>query len=120
MPWIQTLKTKWKIKSNWDFCLIMLTFSLSGMMSVFMRKAVFQLFGLTPATPLWVKVCVYIPIFFPLYQAGLLAFGLLLGQFAFFWEKEKKLLQWILGRNKNVKHQINDYPCDRNVYPDRV
>jgi hypothetical protein len=38
---------------------------------------------------------VYIPIVFPLYQINLLIFGFLLGQFEFFWEKEKALVRFV-------------------------
>ena len=82
----------------------MLTFSLAGMAVMPARKLIFHLVGITDHTPFWIKVLVYIPLIPPAYQIGLLFFGALLGQLPFFWEKEKKLMQFILGRSKNIKH----------------
>ncbi len=104
MKWADKLKSKWGINSNWDFWMIMLTFSLAGMSIMSIRKVIFPLLGITDTTPLWIKICVYIPLFPPIYQLGLLVFGFMLGQFPFFWEKEKRLVKFLLGGLKNVKH----------------
>lgn len=90
------LKTKWGITSNWDFFLIMLVFSLAGIMISVCRPAVFHFLGITAQTPLWIKIAVYIPLIPPIYQVFLLVFGTLLGQFKFFWEKEKQLGRFLL------------------------
>jgi len=89
------LKKKWDIKSNWDFFLINVVFSLAGMAIVFVRKPIFALIGITPETALWIKTLVYIPLIIPIYQVNLLIFGFLLGQFPFFWEKEKKIFEFL-------------------------
>ena len=104
MKWIGRLKSKWNIQSDRDFWLIMLTFSLAGMSIMSIRKIIFPLIGIKASTPLWVKILVYIPLFPPIYQLGLLFFGFLLGQFPFFLEKEKRLVRLLLGRPKDVKH----------------
>lgn len=96
MPtFIERLKTKWKIQSNWDFWMIMLTFSLAGSSIGFVRRPIFHHLGITAETPFLIKAIIYIPLIVPIYQAGLLFFGTLLGQCAFFWEKEKKLFQFL-------------------------
>jgi hypothetical protein len=102
MRWIEKLKNKWGIQSDWDFWMIMLTFSLAGSAIGFVRPIVFHIFGIEQSTPLWIKICAYIPLIPPVYQVGLLFFGFLLGQFPFFWEKEKRLAKFLLGRSKNV------------------
>jgi len=51
MNWIERLKTKWQIKSNWDFWMIMLSFSLAGMAIMPVRKLIFHLVGITAQTP---------------------------------------------------------------------
>ena len=100
----QKLKTKWNIQSDWDFWLIMLTFSMAGMAIMFVRKAIFPLLGITHQTPLWLIILLYIPSAFIFYQIGLLFFGTLLGQFRFFWEWEKNMLRRLrLIRWKNIK-----------------
>lgn len=88
---VERLKQKWGISSNLDFCAIMLTFSLAGAMISVCRQPIFNTLGVTPSKPLWLKIMVYLPIVFPLYQLSLILFGTLLGQFRFFWDKEKKL-----------------------------
>lgn len=103
MKWILYLKQKWNIERDWDFWMIMLTFSLAGLFIAPARTLVFHLVGITEFTPFWVKAVVYIPLIVPVYQLGLIVFGTLLGQFPFFWEKEKKLVKFLLGR-KNIKH----------------
>lgn len=92
--WVSRLKTKWNISTNKDFILIMVVFSLAGMAIGFERKVVFHLFGIDK-DPLWVKILVYVPLIVPIYQLNLLVFGFLLGQFRFFWEKEKRLVQFL-------------------------
>jgi len=91
------LKSKWGIKSNWDFFIINVVFALAGMSIVFVRKPVFALLGITTETALWIKVLVYIPLIIPTYQINLLFFGFILGQFKFFWEKEKQVGRFLLS-----------------------
>lgn len=94
------LKTKWKINSNWQLLLIFLVFSLAGFSVVKFRKLFFMLVGIEDDTALWIKTITYILFIFPAYQLLLLLYGFLLGQFSFFWEKEKKLFQSISCRFK--------------------
>jgi hypothetical protein len=91
MGWVVKLKEKWGIKSNFDFIMIMLSFSLAGSMISVCRPPIFHLLGITNTTPMWEKVLIYIPLIPPIYQVFLLVFGTILGQFNFFWEKEKKI-----------------------------
>jgi len=88
------LKNKWGIKSNWDFIAINIVFSLAGMAIVIVRKPLFLLLGFSAETPFWMKFLAWLAIVFPTYQINLLIFGFLLGQFGFFWDKEKKLFQF--------------------------
>ena len=87
----EKLKQKWNITSNKDLILIMLVFSLAGSVIGFERRPIFHLLGITHDTHLWVKIAAYLPLIPPIYQLNLLFFGFLLGQFDFFWEKEKRL-----------------------------
>ena len=103
---IDKLKNKWNIQSNWDFIAIMLVFSLAGMSIGFFRRPIFHALGITAETPLWIKVVIYIPLIVPIYQMNLIIYGFLLGQFKFFWEKEKKLAKFLLRpfMAKNIKN----------------
>lgn len=97
---IDKVKAKWHIKSDYDFWMINLTFSLAGMFVVFVRKPMFHLLHITHQTPLWVKVPTYLLIFFPTYQINLLIIGFLLGQFDFFLDKQKKLIRFLSGKSR--------------------
>ena len=88
------LKDKWNIENNLDFILIMLVFSFAGMGISFLRPPIFHFLGITHQTPLWIKIAIYVPLIPPLYQINLLIFGFCLGQFDFFWEKEKRIIRF--------------------------
>jgi len=95
------LKAKWGITRSIDFWLIMIVFSLAGMGVVFLKKPIFLILHVNDL-PLWVQVIIYIPLIMPLYQISLLFFGFLLGQFKFFWEKQKQIKRFIFkGIKKN-------------------
>jgi len=100
MSWIARLKTKWQIKSNWDFWMIMLSFSLAGMAIMPVRKLIFHLVGITDKTPLWIKIFVYIPLIPPAYYIGLIIVGTLLGQFSFFRGFLSGRLKFLTGKKK--------------------
>ena len=92
---IEHLKQKWGIKSNWDFIAICIVFSIAGSFIGYERRPIFAFLGITQHTALWIKIAVYIPLIFPLYQLNLIVFSLPLRQFPFFWEKEKRLARAI-------------------------
>ena len=98
MNWINRLKTKWQIKSNWDFWMIMLSFSLAGMFIMPVRKLIFHLVGITAKTPLWIKILAYLPLIPPAYYVGLIIVGTLLGQNKFFWGFLSGRLRFLTGR----------------------
>ena len=92
----ERFKKKWGIDSTLDIILILVVFSLAGMSIVFVRKPVFNILSINDSH-LAVKTVIYLVIVFPCYQAFLLIYGALLGQFKFFWDKEKKLGRWIIS-----------------------
>lgn len=98
VSWLVRLQEKWQLNSLWQVIAVLITFSLAGSSVVFFRKMLFNLIGFDEASPFWLKTVTYILLVFPLYQVLLLVYGFLLGQFAFFWEKEKKLARWIVSK----------------------
>src|SRR5689334_12406069 len=80
--WATRFKTKWDIKTNKDFWLIMLAFSLAGLTIRFIRPIEFHILHMTNA-PIWQKILIYPFLLAPTYYAGLMVFGFLLGQFEF-------------------------------------
>lgn len=89
----QRLKDKWGIESNWQFLLINIIFAITGSMTVFVRKPVFHLLGITSETSFVIKFFLYIIIVTPVYFVLLLAIGTLFGQFRFFWNFEKRFFK---------------------------
>ena len=63
-----------------------------------LKEPIFALFNLPADTPGWLWVPIYLVVMFPMYQVLLLLFAALLGQWSFFWEKEKKMGRWLLSR----------------------
>ncbi len=87
---LQNVKRKYQIKSDLDFALIVTAFSLAGLNVSFTRPRIFQWLGISHSA-WWVKTLAFLLLFFPLYQLSTLLYGSLLGQFSFFWERQKKL-----------------------------
>lgn len=85
IKWVEKLKSKWGITSNRDFILIMIAFSLAGMMISICRPPLFHLLGID-RKPMWEKTLIYIPLIPPIYWIFLLIWGAILGQFRFFWD----------------------------------
>jgi len=75
--------------------LVLIVFSLTGMTVVLVRPVIFSWFGFDEQTAFITKAITYLLLIFPMYQILILVYGALLGQFAFFWEKEKKLFNAI-------------------------
>lgn len=96
--WILRMQEKWGLETAWQVILVLITFSLAGSSVVFLRKAFFTFLGFSEITPFWIKTITYILFVFPAYQCLLLIYGFILGQFDFFWEKEKKMGRWILNK----------------------
>jgi len=91
VSWTDRLKEKWGIKSTGHVIVICIVFSLAGLSITQIKRVFWPLLGFTPETPFWLKVVAWLLLVFPTYQVMLMIFGTLLGQFRFFWEKEKKM-----------------------------
>ena len=87
------LKEKWGITSNFQIIIILLVFSITGSVAVWIAKPVLNLVGLDKevVSP-WLFWPIRIFIIFPIYQVLIVIIGTLFGQFKFFWAFEKKML----------------------------
>ena len=87
------LKEKWGITSNFQIIIILLVFSITGSVSVWIAKPVLNLVGINKqAFSPWLFWPIRIFIIFPIYQILIVIIGALFGQFKFFWAFEKKML----------------------------
>lgn len=100
----QRLKDKWEIESNWQFLLINIIFAITGSLTVFIRRPVFHLLGISSETPFIIKFFTYIIVVTPAYFILLLTIGTLFGQFRFFWNFEKRIFK----RSKRINTGKNE------------
>ncbi|EIM74079.1 hypothetical protein A3SI_16657 [Nitritalea halalkaliphila LW7] len=91
------LKEKWGLKSMWQVVLILLVFALTGTTVLLIKQPLLQFLGVDMSQGGAWKTVLYLLFVLPLYQLILLFYGALLGQFSFFWEKEKALFRRIFG-----------------------
>ncbi len=98
------LKEKWGL-GPFGLIAVLAAFSLAGSSTLLFRAPIFELFP--SQTPGWAKTLLYLVIFLPVYQALLLLYGTLFGQFHFFWQRQKKLLVYcsrlLGGRRKSER-----------------
>ena len=87
------LKEKWGIISNFQIIIILVVFSITGSVAVWIAKPLLNLVGLDKevVSP-WLFLPIRIFIIFPIYQILIVIIGALFGQFKFFWAFEKKML----------------------------
>ena len=87
------LKEKWGITSNFQIIIILVVFSITGSVAVWIAKPVLNLVGLDKeiVSP-WLFWPIRIFIIFPIYQILIVIIGAFFGQFKFFWAFEKKML----------------------------
>ena len=88
---MERLRLKWGLSSYLQVGIVLLVFSLTGMTVVLLRKSLFAWLNFGEETPLWIKTVTYLVFIFPAYQALILVYGAIFGQFRFFWEKEKQM-----------------------------
>lgn len=98
------LKKRWNVESNIQIAIILVVFTITGTTTVFVKKAFFELIGITASTPFWVKAVIYVPAILVIYNILLLIIGFLFGQFRFFLEFEKKFFRRIffMGRKTSA------------------
>ena len=90
---MKRLKEKWGITSNFQFIIILIVFSVTGSLAVWIAKPILELVGLDKSVvnP-WIFWPIRIAIIFPIYQVMIVVIGALFGQFKFFWAFEKMML----------------------------
>lgn len=90
---MNSFKKRWNINSNWQLAIILVVFAVTGSSSALLAKPITNFIGLTKENVGFFYIPFRILLIFPIYQILLVLIGFLLGQFTFFWEFEKKMLQ---------------------------
>lgn len=97
--WVQRLAKRWNV-SPARVGIILVVFACTGFTVLFLKRPlVAWASGEAGDPPLLFTVLYYILIL-PVYNALLLLYGALLGQFSFFWAFEKRFFARLLGRRK--------------------
>lgn len=96
MSWINRLQQRWKVKGAGQVLLILLVFALTGCTVLFLKRPLFSYFFADAPMPLWASAVYYILIL-PVYNIFLLFYGLIFGQFRFFWDFEKRFFRRIFS-----------------------
>jgi len=91
---IKRLQQKWKV-SGWQLCCILLVFAITGTLTAWLSKTITGWMGMTDDTFWLWKLLVRLAVLLFGYQAIILCTAFLFGQFAFFWQYEKKILRWV-------------------------
>lgn len=86
------LKQRWMLKSNLQFFIIIVLFSITGSTSVRVARPILDFLGIYNTMAWYVYWPLRVLIVFPAYQLLFMIFGTLLGQWEFAWRFEKKML----------------------------
>lgn len=90
---MEKLKKRWGIDSNFQIVVIFIVFAITGSTAAKLAGPLTEFLGLySETTNVWLYWSARIFLIFPIYQVLLVAFGWLFGQFDFFWNFEKKML----------------------------
>lgn len=96
------LQEKWGVSTR-QFWIIFIAFGLTGTTTAFITRYVAAWLGLGPDSFWLWKLLLRIGMLLIGYQVLLLGYGALLGQWAFFWKYEQKLLQKLGILPKNIQ-----------------
>ncbi len=93
---IRRLQQKWNV-SGWQLFCILLVFAITGTVTAWVSRTITAWAGMTDATFWLWKLLLRLAVLIFGYQVILLATAFLLGQFAFFWRFEKKIIRKVLS-----------------------
>lgn len=90
MSWLIRLQERWGLKSLFQVVVVLVVFACTGFTVLLIKKPIVEFFtGGNPSTTFTILYWVFI---FPIYNLILLFFGFVFGQFSFFWNYEKKMI----------------------------
>ena len=90
---MKKLKERWNVTSNWQLTKIFIVFAITCYSSLLLAISFLNMIGI-PETfqPHWLYRVLRILLIFPIYQVLLVFIGFVFGEFYFFWQFEKKML----------------------------
>lgn len=103
----EKLKAKWKVNGSQLF-LILCTFAVTGTLTAFISRSITSWVGFDAQTFWGWKLLLRLVILIFGYQVIILIVSFFFGQFPFFWNYEKKILRWMMGKGKNPHEKADD------------
>jgi len=102
--YLEKLKTKWEIQSDFQMVIVFIVFAITGSSSVKLANPLLNFLGIQPEMNPWIRIPLRILIVLPVYQIMLLAIGTAFGQFRFFFKLQKR---WLRIGNKNKPNDLS-------------
>lgn len=102
VKWTEKLKQRWKLDTVSQVILVLVVFAFTGFTVLFIKRPLFEYLYPTDEKPVWASILYWVLIF-PVYNGFLLFYGLLFGQFRFFWEFEKQFFSRLASKFKKAK-----------------
>ena len=93
------LQEKWKV-NGWQLCRIICVFAITGTVTAYLSRTITSWLGMNADTFWLWKLLVRLGVLIFGYQVIILIVSFLFGQFAFFWNYEKKILRWFTAKSK--------------------
>lgn len=97
--WVRRLAERWGV-SPARVGVILLVFALTGFTVMFLKKPMVAWASGDAGDPPLLFTVLYYILILPVYNALLLLYGVLFGQFSFFWAFEKRFFARLFGRRK--------------------
>ncbi len=102
MNLVDRLKKRWHIESNWQVLIILIVFSCTGFTAMYAKEFIFDILGITPELPFWLRALIWVVTILPLYNLLLIIYGTIFGQRKFFWWFLKKTFSRFVPGNSKV------------------
>lgn len=99
--WTERLKERWKVKNTFQVIIILIVFACTGTTVALIAKPLLRTIFQPAEIPMWATVLYYLLIL-PIYNIFLLLYGLLFGQFAFFWDFEKRFFARLFSKRQDA------------------
>ena len=110
--YLEKLKTKWEIKSDFQMVIVFIVFAITGSSSVKLANPLLNFLGIQSDMNAWIRIPLRILIVLPVYQVMLLLIGTAFGQFRFFFNLQKRWLR--IGTKKTPNNLSKDFGVGEN------
>jgi len=98
MSFLKKLQARWNLPSNKQVLIVLLIFALTGFTVMFLKRPVVAWIA-GGEQKAWMTILYYILIL-PIYNVILLFYGLVFGQFKFFWNFEKRMFSKLSSKKQ--------------------